>query len=233
MEYALHACMELFRLDSMTVYRRLPIIMIEDVCLHSGFSVLVWHMMANIAPSLYMIEWTLGLVKFLCTCSETWSYTRCDTIPMTIPKDVLVWCILYRIEYGGMSGDLGMMRYLVTEICNGGIACGGNVCKEAVLRSTIRSVALLEVVVPAVPLYDAIDFHMMPGVVNMIGDVAPATVKHLMWEYSSSTNYRKLKGCNDEEMQKWHKLLSCGIRNAQMKYYANLLNKYDRVQHVI
>lgn len=209
--YALHACFELFKLDYMVVYRRLPIIIIEDVCLHTGFETLVWFMMANIPPSKKMIEWTLGLVNYLCTCSKTWSYDMYETIPNDLPQTQLVWCLIYRIEFGGMRGDLGIIRCLVTNICND---------PNFIIQSCeIKPHDLTNIQMPTVPMYDAIDFHVLPSILQLKCRFSSRDIKQMMWQNSSSINFRKTS--QQINLEGWKEIMH-DIRSVQIKYYNSL-----------
>ena len=83
--HAIYACHTLIQLDPMTLYRRLPIIMIEDVKIHHGFCILVWYMMANIQPSQKFLYWVLGLVELLCKENTIMMYEYV-TAQRTSPK---------------------------------------------------------------------------------------------------------------------------------------------------
>ena len=65
---AVQTSKHLIDLDCNSFLRRLPIIMLEDVTLHSSFPIIIWLMIASSKKyqlKLEMIKWLLGVVYYL------------------------------------------------------------------------------------------------------------------------------------------------------------------------
>jgi hypothetical protein len=124
--------------------RRLPIIVLEDSTLHPDFDLLVWLMMAHskeysIPPSI--LPRVFEIIFEICSCPWVDS---CSSVTPEVddpPKDIgnspstasltslheefvthelpshsssLIWAMLARAEYGGMKGDIQMLRSFAT-----------------------------------------------------------------------------------------------------------------------
>lgn len=184
-DHAVYACYTLLDIDYMEVYRRLPIIMVEDVRLHKGFGVLVWHMMCNIPPSLNLVKWILGLVIFLCQVPTYEDYEKGCQLPKIIPHNEDVWTIIFRIEYGGMKGDIEMLTCIALKCLQNEIG---------VLEDEIKPFGKLCDISCSI-VYEAVDFHIFPKLITIVSekfDYDIEEVKKMMWVNVSSKNYRKL-----------------------------------------
>ncbi|GAX24494.1 hypothetical protein FisN_18Lh044 [Fistulifera solaris] len=124
--------------------RRLPIIVLEDSTLHPDFDLLVWLMMANskdysIPPSL--LARVFEIIFEICSCpwidscssitpevddppnaigdslataSLTSLHEELLTQQLFSQSSSLIWAMLARAEYGGMKGDVQMLRSFAT-----------------------------------------------------------------------------------------------------------------------
>lgn len=117
--------------------RRLPIIILEDSTLHPDFDLLVWLMMAHskdytIPPSILARVFEIIFEICMCPWIDSCSYTvlgdterdldRCSVTSLTSLHEELItnnesvgglsliWAMLIRAEYGGMKGDVEMLR---------------------------------------------------------------------------------------------------------------------------
>lgn len=209
LEQAIFASYNLLQLDYMILYRRLPIIMIEDVCMHTGFGALVWHMMANLPPSAKFTQWILGLVKLLCEVAHATDYDKIDHLPKIISEDPMVWCAIIRIEYGGLKGDVQMLKYIVHEL---------NSNKMTILDTAINAY-VDGIRVPNMWMYEAIDFHIMPSILCMECAFRSEEVKKMMWCNSSSLNFRRQTV--PYRIEDW-KTIVYSIRKLQHSYFARI-----------
>ena len=111
--------------------RRLPIIVLEDAMLHPEFDFLVWLMMAqskdyNIPIPMMVRVFQIIFEVASCPRNDPLPETATTTPTMTLQRlhgenhrgvdrrsshcDTLVWSILVRAAYGGMKGDIRMLR---------------------------------------------------------------------------------------------------------------------------
>ena len=202
--HALFACYSLLQLDYITLYRRLPIIMIEDVSLHTGFCPLVWYMIYNKPPSTRFVKWVLGLVVFLCKSSSVEEYDLNAQLSIELPKQPIIWSLVYRIAYGGLKGDIGMMSHIIAQLCNG---------KE--YSTDLIASYNDQIVTPSIWLYEAIDFHVCPNLIQGFSRYTPEEVRRMMWCNSSSINFRR--PINPYMLNEW-KTICHIIRRKQMSY---------------
>jgi len=210
-DHALYACYTLLQIDHMTLYRRLPIIMIEDVRIHEGFATLVWHMMADIPPSEKTLIWILGLVQMLCEHTVAVNYENTDMLPNVIPDDPIVWAIIFRIEYGGMKGDIQMLKYIVCKICENDLN---------ILQDSIKGVSIETLKTPTVWMYEAIDFHILPSLLLFECNFTSTEIKKMMWYNASSINFRRKT--TPYRLEDW-KSIAFQIRSIQIRYFNSVV----------
>jgi len=208
-EHALYAAYTLLQLDPIVLYRRLPIIMMEDVCIHDSFQSLVWHMMAEIKPSECFVKYILGVVAFLCDHKTAISYAKHTSLTPKIPDIPIVWAIVFRIQYGGMKGDVEMMNYIANAIISNQME---TVQTEIQLYND-------NVNTPTVWMFEAIDFHVLPSILCLPLNVPQDELKKMMWINSSCINYRKQN--TPYKLEEWKKICHT-IREKQMLYFETL-----------
>ena len=207
------ACYVLLELDPMTLFRRLCIIMIEDVSLHVGFTVLTWHLLAKASPTDCCVFWTLGLIQALCEETRTISF---DDVPCAHSKDsplvedALTWCLIIRKAYGGLSGDLVMIDKVIEMLKHGRIAA---------LDSQVQRLDPRQIVqYPKIWMYEAIDFHVLPLVLS-INDYPADEIRKMIWLNSSSINFRKLN--TPYRIEAWKRIV-WKIRKLQTRYFDSI-----------
>lgn len=139
--YTLQTIINLGFLAQNELLRRLPIIMLEDVGLHHSFSVLMWFMIASSKGyQLADKEWNyvFASVKWMCECNQydrlLMSFTSINSVEFfeIIPKNVTVkdiknhkplmqsalFSLILRLRYGGMKGDMHMIRNFINYYLN-------------------------------------------------------------------------------------------------------------------
>ncbi len=121
---AIRTSHELMKLDLQQFLRRLPIIILEDTRLCTGFSTVIWMMAANgngWIPSKVNIEWLLGLVHQITMSPH---HDLCDYKRITNPHSMwkglgnnisstYVYAMYLRMVYGGMRNDRKMLASLM------------------------------------------------------------------------------------------------------------------------
>ena len=183
----------LIDLDLTTFIRRLPIIMLEDVCIHESISVIIWLMISihkGFRIRCEMIKWLLGVVYYLSTEEKKDNYLNKDreetdfTIDHQL-KDIL-YPLRYRKAYGGMKGDMNMIEYYIHELTN------------LRLKPTTDKITLIKLTMDPLPykewVYQANDFHcnksIIPRIKNHFPKYPEEYIQRLIWYFSSSTNLR-------------------------------------------
>jgi hypothetical protein len=211
-DQAVFACDQLLKMDFMLLYRRLPIIMVEDVNIHNSFAPLIWYMMANIPPCKLTYRWLLNLIVYMCRCKSALLYKKNDVrLPTNIKSlDPVVWGLIIRAQYGGMTGDIQMINNIILDLLDNNII---------VLRDVLECTE----VIPKIPeniMYDAIDFHVVPSILRNL-PIPYEEAKQLMWFNASCLNFRKENSRKD--FSTWTSICT-EIRQRQSKYYQKLLN---------
>ena len=174
-------------LDYTSFIRRLPIIMLEDVCLHESFPVLIWLMIANtkgFTLKLPIFKWLLGVVYHLSLCKVKTDYSKITDEIEIINDDLFLNTLRFRKSYGGMKGDMEMIEYYTQNLDNIYIDKG----KIFIIKSNIEGLYKGEW------LFSANDFHCNKHILDYINYAFPQYnkeyIKSLIWIFSSSLNYR-------------------------------------------
>ena len=175
-------------IDYTSFIRRLPIIMLEDVCLHESFPILIWLMISNTKGfklKVPIFKWLLGVVYHLSTCKEKTYYSKIiDEINIDNIDDIYINTLRFRKSYGGMKGDMYMIEYYTQNFKNMNV----NTDKIFIIKNDIEGLNKNEW------LFEANDFHCNKYILNYIKEYFPKYekeyIKKLIWIFSSSLNYR-------------------------------------------
>lgn len=181
-------------LDIQSFLRRLPIIMLEDVCLHESLSVIVWLMIAitkGFQIKEVIVKWLLGIVYYLSLEKTKENYDQDDNINTNnyenITNKTILYSLLFRKAYGGMKGDIKMINNYINRITNSEIIIKNDKIPRILL--TIDPLKINEW------LYQANDFHCNKYILNRIKQkhdhFSIERIKELIWFYSSSINLRE------------------------------------------
>jgi len=190
--------------------RILPIIMLEDVILHESFSTLIWFMVANSNSNfkmmMYMYEWILGLIYILCKIDvkDELDDNLDDDLPVidklnnyassdfSQEECSLLYSIHMRIAYGSNKYDSTMLNNYVT-------------IWEKRFREKSTNIKLNRMDINPICVYvkeltlnewdlSAIDHHTHPKLLEFItkkyDNFEIDKLKELIWNHSSSINYR-------------------------------------------
>ena len=204
------------KMDLLEFLRRLPIIMIEDVALHSSFSNLIWFMLVvsnfqkKFTFSKSMYEYLLGVVFVLCSMDKKDNITltpteKEDYESLVQNKDLknhlndlkdlkpievsILYSMHVRIAYGGMKGDMNMFREYIVKWKN-------RFQKRKTMNTT--KVRPISIFIEELDLKDwdlsAIDFHCENRILSLLyrkfPDIEEYVLKRVIWIYSSSINKR-------------------------------------------
>ena len=193
---ALGATRELIGMDLASLLRRIPIIAIEDVAPVQGMEVCIWMMIAHskgFVLSKSHLEYLAGFVKSITEYPrKVRNYKELpdeDKIAPNLTEDtkVLIECLALRRSYGGMKGDMRMIRILEDHLKKG----KQEILGMDVAEVSVESITILDRGESWVPA--AIDFHVS-GIARKLADskkVDEARIRRLMWCNSSSLNYRQ------------------------------------------
>ncbi len=207
---ALKTAKHLLHLDINSFIRRLPIIMLEDVYIHSSISVVIWLMIAiskKYILTLTQVKWLLGVIYSISNNKEAViDYQKIDgklTWNMdSIPKEIntLLYSLRFRQNYGGMKGDLQMIEDYIHKIINNEIIIHSYKIPMINLDS-IESLNYKEWI------YQANDFHCNRSIPKQVSSYIPKFsedyCKKLIWEYSSSINHRMIHTIQKLPLEDW------------------------------
>jgi hypothetical protein len=208
---AVKTAAEMIRIDLNDFLRRLPIIIIEDVTILSVLPTTIWLMIAYSKGYKLRIDdvcWLLGVVKSLAKCPYR---TKIDSHKVKKYKkewmntnNILFKSILLRVSYGGMNGDMNMLKNAAVLAYESG-AINLEIKKIEIDRYELKLNEIL-------PL--GMDFHVDKSVLIKIHNflkskdllVNKETIRNWMWQTRSGINKRHSRKKEKENpIKKYHK----------------------------
>ena len=194
----------LMKLDINEFLRRLPIIAIEDSCIHIGIIVSIWFMcildLINIQD--YMVHYFNGLVRYITLSNHVdgdltkIERKQMDTIKYwnlidkldNKPLKNILFSLMVRKSFGGMKGDMRMLEgTIITYLNNPHLYQSRMIDKIKTIRIH-KSLYINDFELSAV------DFHCYPIILTIINQKFPQysneDLKKCIWKYSSSLNKR-------------------------------------------
>lgn len=176
--------------DPRSLFRRMPIIMVEDVCLFDSIPILIWFMIADKDYRLNEsdIHILLSILETMITCQEvfygkntieTTKYNRED-----IQHSDCLLSLYYRIQYGGMRGDLDLLGKAIDYYKKN---------PQKIVKTVYKTYCGYEWEEPPI-VWEAIDYHPYPQLLGLISQETGynrVLIKELIWKAESSYNYRK------------------------------------------
>jgi hypothetical protein len=176
------------------LFRRLPFIYIEDVCLMTSFPIVIWFMIADKEYVIKKLDVFIlaNIIISLCDTEEVYDDPSTltegcqediyDKNAKNDKKDDAIMALEIRSKYGGMKGDMEMLKEAIVHYKR------GRIIVETEWSDKIEYNHNIEV------LPEAIDFHPYP---NVLQDINKSTyiqcelVKKIIWLAESGINYRK------------------------------------------
>tara|TARA_B100001094_G_scaffold331698_1_gene400958 strand:- start:366 stop:1397 length:1032 start_codon:yes stop_codon:yes gene_type:complete len=129
-DLAVNIAYQLINLDYNELFRRLAIIVIEDVSLNYDYISIIWFMAASATKNLILtksnIKWILGYVKAITQNNYKFNYDKKENIDNVkfINNDIfkthndILLSLLLRRSFGGMDGDKRMLNYYIDYYYN-------------------------------------------------------------------------------------------------------------------
>jgi hypothetical protein len=222
-DIAVKTSLAIIQMEPLELLRRLPVIYIEDVCLLDSYPIVVWLMMAEKEHPLDIndIDILLNIVKNLSECqiyyNDNNDYTRDfelmhKNLQNLENKDAIL-SVYYRSQYGGMKGDMLMLRNSVYYYSE----------RPSEIRKTVYDcINYAELGGNLDILPEAIDFHPFPYMITnlvKLTNLDNNDIKQYIWFVESGVNLRK-----PETIEKSREY-------AEKKYWKIIKSKLPRVRY--
>jgi hypothetical protein len=212
-EIAIQTSLAILQKEPMELLRRLPIIYIEDVCLMDSYPIPVWLMMADkdYIMTTTDIDIILNIVNSLCNCREYFDFRGNDNV-YDFSHELLqdyenfneLLSIYYRSEYGGMKGDMQMLKTSIEYYINNPMESQ---------KTVFNSINYDKIKPDLEILVEAIDFHPFPQMLNTLSRITKIDkqiIKQCIWFVESGYNIRKPSTIESsklyEERSEWRKI---------------------------
>jgi len=193
--------------DPVSLLRRLPIIVLEDVHIVKDLDVLIWFMVMaqyiNLPESFK--NWVIYFSKFISEYPkknyynkniENIEYKGINNIPIKYRSTL--YSLLVRISYGGMKGDMKFLKYIVNDWIkrlNSGEELSVMKPKKILINKTLE---------PKMYEKSALDFHCYRKILELVNEIHPNfdldLIKKTIWEKSSRINWREHQSESDENV---------------------------------
>lgn len=208
--------------------RRLPIIIVEDVCLISQFPIIVWLMTASPNFKIYNNQkrWLLGLIvkltqyphqelieKYQLLHQEKYQLLHqeeeqilYESIPnfyeLDADQKTSALSLLLRKSYGGLKGDGYMLqKYYYLQIHSN---------LEYIPNLLIKPIYITKLLLSDELEICSADFHCFPQILGMLHHQYPEytddILKRVIWNCSSCINFRTPHKPTDEDVIIWNKI---------------------------
>lgn len=194
-DIAIKSALAIIQREPIELLRRLPVIYIEDVCLMDSYPIVVWLMMAEKEHPLDIndIDILLHIVKSLCEIQtyydDSTDYTKDFELTHKNLQDLenrdAILSVYYRSQYGGMKGDMLMLRNSVYYYSE----------RPSEIEKTVYdciNYAELGGILDIIP--EAIDFHPFPQMLQTLvkqTNLDNNDIKQFIWFVESGVNIRK------------------------------------------
>ena len=192
---AINSALAIIQKDPIEFLRRLPIIYIEDVCLMDSYPIPVWLMMAEKEHKLDFIDVDilLHIVKSLCECNIYYNDSLEYKKPFDLTHKILqdfdhrdhLLSILYRSQYGGMKGDMEMLKNSIYYYSDR---------PSEIQKTEYDCIDYVNFDTNLEIIHEAIDFHPLPQMINMLVKLTNLDnndIKMTIWYSESGLNIRK------------------------------------------
>ena len=179
-QLAMQSVLALLELDPIALFRRLPIIVLEDTYAHTCIITIVWYMLASPVwqPNVLETQYLLGMINTICDLPK--KNKEPDSSGCTETSNLML-ALEIRRAYGGASNDMNM----ISEVINN-------------LNYMTTPIELYQVKIPYMEPKDWIlaanDHHVFPKIVKSIYKektfLTEKKIKDAIWQGSSSLNVR-------------------------------------------
>lgn len=216
-DIAIKTMLYLLAIDKTALFRRLPIIMIEDVALFDSMNILVWFMIAlpkaepvcfskqKLSSENYIltnndVSILINIVSNLCDCLLFYDYDLMRDIKEPDYKDIEknnphLLGLYYRRLYGGMSGDIKLLDSAIEYY---------SVHPEEIRKTnfvdyglTNDLISVLKTDISEIIILESIDFHCYPEILTRLNKefhfISKEQIKEMIWFAESAINIRKSK----------------------------------------
>lgn len=190
---AVRTALEWLAIDRTALFRRLPIICVEDASLVEGTATIVWLMMAGErGPMMAKIaEFIWRYVDAMCDCETVYQSREIESKPSHLDmvgkgKGMDAASLKVRESFGGMKCD-------TTRLRNASVYYHRN--PDRIYRLQDREYVLPdELDFDHIVLPEAIDYHPCPWILKKLAEKTELTqseIKGIIWIGDSSANVRK------------------------------------------
>jgi hypothetical protein len=214
---AIQSSLAILQSKPMEFLRRLPIIYIEDVCLLDSYPIVIWLMMADKDYILTKtdIHILLNIVNSLCNYKDYYDDREKQDHSFSFSHESLqdyenyneILGLYYRSEYGGMKGDMIMLKNAIKYYINN---------PTKIKKTIYDSIDYDKINTNIEILVEAIDFHPYPQLLNILSKITlidKNVIKELIWFVESGYNIRKpftIESSKQYEKKiEWKKISSC------------------------
>ncbi len=197
-DIAVSSALAIIQKDQIEFLRRLPIIYIEDVCLLDSYPISVWLMMVGQDYTLTNLDIfiLLKIVNDLCLINNYYD----DNLSHNEDKKIFqitheylenhviadqLLALYYRSEYGGMKGDMLMLKNAIYHYYN---------LPTDMLTTNFNYEIIQNINNSCEILYEAIDFHPFPHIITSLVKQTGLNyeeIKMCIWFAESGVNIRK------------------------------------------
>jgi hypothetical protein len=196
-DVAIKTTVLLLTIDKNSLFRRLPIIMIEDVTMFDSMNILVWWMMAGDSYVFNNIDFEIliNIVSNLCQCMLFYDYDLLFRPNIIDYKEIdstycQSLCIYYRKLYGGMSGDMKLLDNAIDYFSKNNEMIQKTVYNDLEKFDLNANCKLIKFIIQ-----EAIDFHCYPIILTKINSrfphISTEQLREIIWHAESAINIRK------------------------------------------
>lgn len=196
--WAVEGAMLLLAIDPLSLYRRLLIIMVEDVALMEGSATIAWLVLAGTSSTVTVktVDFVVSFLSSLCTTHSTFVSTLVKNSPICSPQTVIrshgnqvgstILSLLLRGSFGGTKGDMLLMSRAYSYYSNAPSLI-------APLRGTVKTTDYnVDCDFSVIP--QAYDHHVnrnLPIAISRAVGLSIPDVKRILWTAESAPNRRK------------------------------------------
>ena len=221
-DLAVNIAYQLINLDYNELFRRLAIIVIEDVSLNYDYISIIWFMAASATKNLILtksnIKWILGYVKAITQNNYKFNYDKKENIDNVkfINNDIfkthndILLSLLLRRSFGGMDGDKRMLNYYIDYYYNkfkNMTLCDKFNELNLIVKPLSTKMQIINVL--DFPL-EGVDFHcdstMIKKIKKNYDKYSEEDIKLSIWFSSSGINFRQKEIYDEKYDFIWKKI---------------------------